>query len=326
MASIEIQDVGSRRKVRLMDPVFYNGSWHPEGISFDSSYRRETLEALYAAKIDFLYDEILRVDDDGYLRDQFISFVRRQTSLKNKKILDFGCGCGSSSILLSREGAIVTGVDPHEGNRRAARLRIEDEGLGGLVDIPDVSVMDDLPFEEASFDLITLSAVLEHIHPQERHSILNHLWDRLQPGGMLIITETPNRIWPFDGHTTRLPFVHWLPLSMACSSARLIRPVEFRNKSTERLIADGIVGSTWRGVVRSLPNEARPAPTDSVQEHHAYFERIRGRKKGVTRAIVEALSLLFLPCAYLMDRGAGNRPPITAILPYLNIAFKKPMG
>ena len=113
---------------------------------------------------------------------------------------------------------------------------------------------------------------------------------------------------------------------MACSLTRIIRSSEFREKTTERFVADGIVGSTWRGIVRSLPKEAHPAPVDSVEEHRAYFMRLRGRKSGITLVIVNALRLMFLPFAYMMDRGSGKRPPITAIFPYLNIAFIKPRG
>jgi 2-polyprenyl-3-methyl-5-hydroxy-6-metoxy-1,4-benzoquinol methylase len=284
------------------------------------------LEALFHAKNEFIYDEILRVEDGGYLRDQFIGFIRRHTGLSGRRILDFGCGCGSSTILLAREGASVTGVDPHPGNRRAAVLRLEDEEFGGRARIVEAGAMNDLPFAKESFDIITLSAVLEHIHPRERGPILNHLWELLKPGGYVIITETPNRLWPFDGHTTRLPVVHWLPLSMACSAARLLRPSEFRTKSTERLVADGIVGSSWRSIVKSLPAGARPVPTDSLEEHRAYFERLRRRKSGATRLVVELLSVSFLPFACLMDRGDGKRLPLAAILPYLNIAFTKSSG
>ncbi|KKW45225.1 MAG: Methyltransferase type 12 [Parcubacteria group bacterium GW2011_GWA2_56_7] len=269
------------REARLIGRVFYDGAWHDDGVVFKTTYTPETIDALYTAKGAYLYDEILRVEDEGYLKEQFIGFIKRQTTLAGKHVLDFGSGCGSSSILLAREGAMVTSVELMETYRTAAKLRV-----------------------------------------RERGPILRHLSSFLKPGGLLIVTETPNRLWPYDSHTTRLPFVSWLPLSLASALARVLRPREFGDKTRDDLIYDGIVGATWWGIVRALPRDVHSLPTPPRAEHRAYFARLRQRKTGVMRLAVELLTAKFFFLALFLN-FFSKRVPINAFFPYLNIAFSK---
>ena len=310
------------REARLIGRVFYDGAWHDDGVVFKTTYTPETIDALYTAKGAYLYDEILRVEDEGYLKEQFIGFIKRQTTLAGKHVLDFGSGCGSSSILLAREGAMVTSVELMETYRTAAKLRVRDEKLDGRVRVSPATDMIHLPFRPASFDLVVLNAVIEHMKPKERGPILRHLSSFLKPGGLLIVTETPNRLWPYDSHTTRLPFVSWLPLSLASALARVLRPREFGDKTRDDLIYDGIVGATWWGIVRALPRDVHSLPTPPRAEHRAYFARLRQRKTGVMRLAVELLTAKFFFLALFLN-FFSKRVPINAFFPYLNIAFSK---
>jgi S-adenosylmethionine-dependent methyltransferase len=65
------------------------------------------------------------------------------------------------------------------------------------------------------FDSIIFFASLEHMTLTERLASLRDAWRMLQPGGLLVIIETPNRLWFFDSHTSRLPFFNWLPDKLA---------------------------------------------------------------------------------------------------------------
>ncbi|MBD3335957.1 MAG: methyltransferase domain-containing protein [Candidatus Eisenbacteria bacterium] len=321
--TLEIEEHEGRRAVRLSGPAFYHGAWHGDGARFETHLRAETLRALFETKRAFLYDEILRVEDPHYVRDPLIGLVAAHTDPRDKRILDFGCGCASSTVLLARAGARVTGVEPNTGNRRAGQLRIEDEGYGDRAHIAEHATVDEFPFQPESFDVIVLSAVVEHIEPRERRPIMQALWTYLRPGGLFVVTETPNRLWPYDGHTTRLPLVSWLPLPLACRLARRLRPGEFGDTPTETLVADGIVGSTWWSLASALPSDRRPLPVDSRREYAAYFERLRARKRGAARFLVEGLRLGLYPLTFLLDRGDGRRPPINAVFPYLNVGFVK---
>lgn len=279
--TLTISDLGDVREVRIEGPAFYHGTWHDGTSSFRTPYQRDTIEAIYGLKAYHLLDEINRVEDAGYLKDQFISFLLRVTPLRGKTVLDFGSGCSGSSILLAREGAArVHAIELVEGLRKAARLRIRDEGLSDVVAVDDAASMTDLPYAKEYFDVIALNAVVEHMKPEEREPILHHLCSLLTAGGSLVITETPNRIYPYDSHTTRLPLISWMPLGLACRTARAIRRDEFGKKSDADMIYDGIVGSTFWRLRRTLPAGMEPAPLDPRVEHEAYFSRLRKRKRG----------------------------------------------
>lgn len=320
---VSIIDHGSEREVHLDGPAFYHGAWHSGGAHFRSHYAVETLQAIHRSKGAFLYDEILRVEDPGYLAEQFLDLVSRYTDIDGCTMLDFGCGCGSSSILLARAGAKVRGVELMAPLREIAKLRVRDEGLGDRIEIVDAPLMTALPFERESFDHISMNAVVEHVRPEERGPILRHLWDLLKPGGLLVITETPNRVWPYDGHTTRLPLIPWLPLPLACRAARNLRPKEFARKSDAELVYDGIVGATFWGLLTTMPKGARAKGSGAWAEHGSYFGRLRRRKRGAARLLVEAIAIGFVPLAGALALTRA-RTPLNAFFPYLNIAFEKP--
>ena len=69
------------------------------------------------------------------------------------------------------------------------------------------------------FDLVIFLASLEHMTLEERIEVIGSTWEMLLPQGLWCLVETPNRLWYFDQHTSRLPFFHWLPddLALLCS-------------------------------------------------------------------------------------------------------------
>ena len=68
-----------------------------------------------------------------------------------------------------------------------------------------------LPFADGEFDVVFSNAVIEHVGGRERQRQL--VSEALRVGRRAFIT-TPNRLFPVEVHT-RLPFVHWLPNSVA---------------------------------------------------------------------------------------------------------------
>jgi ubiquinone/menaquinone biosynthesis C-methylase UbiE len=99
------------------------------------------------------------------------------------RLLDIGCG---SNELLRRHGNGV-GCDVYQ--------------WGGV----DIVVEDssNLPFDDASFDTVTIIAALNHI--PNRESVLTEAHRVLQPGGRLIVTMIPptiSMIW----HKVRAPW------------------------------------------------------------------------------------------------------------------------
>jgi hypothetical protein len=112
-----------------------------------------------------------------------------------------------------------------------------------------------------------MSAVYEHLLPRERETLLPQLWDTLHPGGVLFLNQTPQRFFPFEVHTTKLPVINYLPDSLALHFARMasrrVRPGE----SWESLLRRGIRGASVGEIMRRLSNDScRPRLLTPIAE------------------------------------------------------------
>lgn len=98
-----------------------------------------------------------------------------------KRLLDLGCGDGSFLALMRDAGWHVTGIDP---DAKAARTAQERFGLTVIV-----GSLQDAGFPNQSFDAVTLSHVIEHVH--DPVALLSECRRVLKPGGRAVIV-TPN--------------------------------------------------------------------------------------------------------------------------------------
>jgi S-adenosylmethionine-dependent methyltransferase len=134
----------------------------------------------------------------------------------------------------------------------------------------------------------------------ERITSLRKTWEMLPAGGLLVIVETPNRLWYFDGHTSILPFFHWLPNELAfkysCFSPRgAFREFyrDYNTSSKEKFLRRG------RGVsFHELDLAIKPAQDLKVisslssfkglayKLHHSRLER---RYKSILRSVYPSI-------------------------------------
>jgi len=68
----------------------------------------------------------------------------------------------------------------------------------------------------------------------------------LPQGGLWVIIETPNRLWHFDGHTSKLPFYSWLPDHLAFDYSKF-SPREGFNQSYKTLSKESMHEFLRRG-------------------------------------------------------------------------------
>lgn len=123
-------------------------------------------------------------------------------------MLDFGCGAGWFAFRMREQGWNVTGMDFNAHAAQRARLHYNIKVIVGTLPHPEVG--------PESFDLITMSNVLEHIHSP--HPVIAAAARALRPGGSLIIT-VPNleslafRYWGPDWWALDLPrhLLHFSP-------------------------------------------------------------------------------------------------------------------
>jgi len=113
-----------------------------------------------------------------------------------RSVLDAGCGTGIFSIIFANQGAgRVTGIDISEGSLGTARSLKEKFGL----DTADFMKQDmlDLPFPDASFDIVWAWGTVHHTTNPFR--AIDQLIRVLKPGGALLLAVYTR---------TRLTFVH----------------------------------------------------------------------------------------------------------------------
>ena len=108
-----------------------------------------------------------------------------------------------------------------------AKDRLKAYGLGAEFKLLNASGIRNT-FEVNTFDTIIFFACLEHMTIKERLASLKDAWETLPNEGLLIIVETPNRLWYFDDHTSILPFFHWLPDELAFQYSRYSCRANFR--------------------------------------------------------------------------------------------------
>ncbi|MFD1255795.1 class I SAM-dependent methyltransferase [Mucilaginibacter terrae] len=128
-------------------------------------------------KLQQLYGDI-----DIYLFDQLLKGTYDQC----RKVLDVGCGGGRNLVYLLQNDFDVYGVDPNpeavEAVRQLSAALAPDNSSDNFM----VASAENMPYADASFDLIICSAVLHFAQSQEHFDrMLRSVWRVLKPGGYM---------------------------------------------------------------------------------------------------------------------------------------------
>jgi SAM-dependent methyltransferase len=113
-----------------------------------------------------------------YLLEPYIVPFIDPEKWRNKKVLEVGVGLGADHELLARSGAILSGIDLTERAVEHTRKRFRLQDLTSHLQQGDA---ENLPFSDASFDLVYSWGVIHHSPntPQAAREILRVL----KPGG-----------------------------------------------------------------------------------------------------------------------------------------------
>jgi 2-polyprenyl-3-methyl-5-hydroxy-6-metoxy-1,4-benzoquinol methylase len=160
-------------------------------------------------------------------RERHIPFLVETISLNNKRVLEIGCGTGSSTVALAEQGAIVTGIDIDADSIAVAQTRTDLYGV--KADFIQMNALDIKEKLDDKWDIIIFFASLEHMTPTERFSSLKSAYDILKPGGSLCVFGTPNRLWYFDIHTSLMPFNFWLQDEIAIAYSKFSEREHFKD-------------------------------------------------------------------------------------------------
>lgn len=322
-AVVRIRDLGQGRRLVRVEPrrpdlYIHRAEW-------ETSYPDALIETILDVKgPGYLCDEIMRDEDPSYVRRHLDLTVLAHVDpeeLRGKRVLDFGCGAGASTVILSRllPGSVLVGVELSEGNLRIAQARAAFYGLTNATFLrsPDG---DRLPENLGTFHGVVLSAVYEHLLKHERARLMPMLWNLLEPGGALFLDETPARWFPIETHTTGLPFINYLPAALAAGLARTCSKRVDKRDSWETLCRNGIRGASVREVLHSLsvrPGEVevlRPSRLGLSNGVDLWFQGYAAAATGRASSLKRGS----LPVLKVASALLGS-----PVVPYLSIALRK---
>lgn len=99
---------------------------------------------------------------EGPVSPEYRFAIQLLGNLKNKKILNPGCGVGEEAVYLAQKESKVWAVDISSGMLAVCRKLIEKFKLKGKIVTKKMNV-EDLEFEDSSFDLIFGNSILHHV-------------------------------------------------------------------------------------------------------------------------------------------------------------------
>ena len=194
-------------------------------INFYKDWRSRENYSKEQYNADFLMQIKGRLELD---RREIIPWLNNARSLSGQKILEIGCGSGSSSIALAEQNANLIGIDIDTNALKVARKRAKLYGLDII--FKNINCIDYLKsLKKKKFDHIIFFASLEHMTIIERITSIKSAWSLLNEKGLLTIIEAPNRLWFYDDHTSLMNFFHWLPDELAFSYSKFSKRGNFNN-------------------------------------------------------------------------------------------------
>ncbi|MEL6243000.1 MAG: bifunctional 2-polyprenyl-6-hydroxyphenol methylase/3-demethylubiquinol 3-O-methyltransferase UbiG [Pseudomonadota bacterium] len=171
-------------------------------------------------------------------------------------VLDLGCAGGFMAEALAVRGAAVTGIDPAEQAINAARVHAAETGLEIQY---DVGVGEELPYENAAFDVVVCVDVLEHVGDLTK--VLADVARVLKPGGLFLFdTINRNLLSRFATITFAENILRLLPKGTH-DPALFIKPAELRTGLDKAgLVSGPMTGLGPRGLNRNGDFTFGPLP------------------------------------------------------------------
>jgi 2-polyprenyl-3-methyl-5-hydroxy-6-metoxy-1,4-benzoquinol methylase len=140
----------------------------------------------YANAFGLQWKSFAKIQLDSYngcsiSKDRLVRCLGKPLSeIKNKSILEVGCGAGRFTEHLVNSGALVHSVD------LSVAVEVNKDNIG---DRPNYKIAQadvyHLPFPENSFDIVLCLGVIQHTPSPEK--TIMELWKMVKPGGTLII-------------------------------------------------------------------------------------------------------------------------------------------
>jgi SAM-dependent methyltransferase len=210
-------------------------------------------------------------EDKNYFARGRLQWLARRLNKHDehpRRILDFGCGTGSSTPFFSEclgDVQHVLGTDVSEQSLTVAR---RDHGGTGTAGRAEFRLMSDWA-PDGSMDLAFCNGVFHHIPIAERPACVKYIHDALRPGGLFALWE--NNPWsPAARYVmSRIPFDRDAIMLWPAGLRRLLRQAGFDILSTD-----------YRFIFPSLLAWLRPLETLVTKAPLGTQYLVLGRRRG----------------------------------------------
>jgi SAM-dependent methyltransferase len=198
--------------------------------------RREIVRHYYDSSKELVSESaLMTLDTNSTLAESRVIVLERALaqarvfSVRDRDLIDLGCGFGALALVFAARGARVTALDPNAPRLEVGARVARDRGLP--VDWI-VGGMDATDFGQARFDVAVMNNSLCYVVDRDRRRrALDRALAALRPGGVLVI-RNPKRIYLRD-QFTGLPFLAMLPPEAVRSISRVLGI----NRSDVRLLS-----------------------------------------------------------------------------------------
>jgi len=218
--------------------------------SCETDYPLSLIELIFQIKeSSYLCDEICRENNPDYVQrdlEQDLTAYFTKKDFSGKRILDFGCGSGASTMILSRmfSDAEIVGIELEEKLLSIARARLEYYKYPNIKFYKSPSGVE-LPADIGKFDFVIMSAVYEHLLPEERETVVPQVWSVIKQDGYLFLNMTPHR---------------WFPPKLALPVSRKFSARIDSTEPWETLLRRGIRGGTENEILKILEKNFKNKP------------------------------------------------------------------
>lgn len=140
------------------------------------------------------FDDADYLDHESWIRPAFAALG----DVRQRDVLDLGCGHGMAAVVLARRGARVTALDLSAGYLAEAEARAAANEVALALVLANGA---ELPFADSSFDRVWGHAILHHL---ERVKAAREIRRVLRPTGVAVLCE------PWGGN----PLLNWARSSL----------------------------------------------------------------------------------------------------------------
>lgn len=184
----------------------------------------QTTEQLY-------YANILRYDTVHLNRYR----LAMQYMDENSKVLDYGCGAGYGSFVMSGEAGEVIAIDADRHAIAYAKDYYARKNITYL--------LMDWPPSDWQFDVITCFEVIEHVDEAEK--LVAKFAELLKPGGILVCSVPNEAILPHADSSNHFHKRHYLPQDF---DELIEKHFKIEKRCTQRGKAFGAIVDGWYGI------------------------------------------------------------------------------